>query len=413
MTLEDWLKQDRSLADQLKVIEGLCSTLNEAHERREVHRGIDPAHIDVASDGRCDLSGAVSSSPGPRYRAPEVTEGGPPSPESDIYSAGVIFYEMLGGRSPSGERPTPLADLRPEVSRDLTDAIMGCLERGPDWRPKDLSYLLQVVGSMRGAGVKPAGRAASRAPETPRFGAARSTSRKTAGGSGSKSNVPLLGLAVLLAIGAGAGGWWYFTQGSETSGTRVAPPPTAAPTTLAAVAPSATPPPPVVATPKPGAPSPKPTPGPTPTPVTVATPGPTPPPVTRPVATPEPVRSATPPPATPPPVSVAPAPTPTPPPPMPAEPAVLTAVSPLTVKRGITTMLDVRGTGLRPEHLARVVKIKEAVTGVSVVRQKWVDPTLIKVLVNIEAGAAPGAYAVALVDGQGTQTNGLSFSVSK
>jgi len=101
------------------------------------------------------------------------------------------------------------------------------------------------------------------------------------------------------------------------------------------------------------------------------------------------------------------------PPPRPAEHAVLTAISPLAVKRGITTMLDVRGTGLRSDHQARIVRVKEAVTGVSVVRQKWVDPTLIKVLVNIETGATPGAYAVALVDDQGTQTNGLNFTVSK
>ena len=32
MTLDDWLKQDRNLADQLKVIEGLCSALNQAHD---------------------------------------------------------------------------------------------------------------------------------------------------------------------------------------------------------------------------------------------------------------------------------------------------------------------------------------------------------------------------------------------
>src|SRR6266536_3027800 len=164
MTLEDWLKQDRGLADQLKVIEGLCSALNGAHQRREVHRALHPGNIEVASDGTCDLSEAVSGPLSPRYRAPEVVEGGPPSAESDIYAAGVIFYEMLSGRSPSGERPTPLSDLRQDVSRDLTDAIMGCLERGPDWRPKDLSYLLQVVASMRNAGAKSGGRAAGRAP---------------------------------------------------------------------------------------------------------------------------------------------------------------------------------------------------------------------------------------------------------
>src|SRR5258706_833771 len=167
MTLDDWLKQDRNLADQLRVIEGLCSALNEAHESGNVYRALDPGHIDVASDGSCDLTGATSGSASPRYRAPEIAEGGSPSAEADIYSVGVILYEMLSGRSPTGERPTPLSDLRPDGSRDLTDAIMGCLERGPDWRPKDLSYLLQVVGSMRNTGAKSTGRPSPRGPAEP------------------------------------------------------------------------------------------------------------------------------------------------------------------------------------------------------------------------------------------------------
>jgi hypothetical protein len=76
-------------------------------------------------------------------------------------------------------------------------------------------------------------------------------------------------------------------------------------------------------------------------------------------------------------------------------------------------MLDVRGTGLRSDHQARIMRVKEAVSGISVVRQKWVDPTLIKVLVNIEASATPGLYGVALVDGGGAATNGVNFTVSK
>src|SRR6266705_4625246 len=249
MTLEDWLKQDRGLADQLKVIEGLCSALNGAHQRREVHRALHPGNIEVASDGTCDLSEAVSGPLSPRYRAPEVVDGGPPSAESDIYAAGVIFYEMLSGRSPSGERPTPLSDLRQDVSRDLTDAVMGCLERGPDWRPKDLSYLLQVVASMRSAGARSGGRAGARASELARVGPSRA--RKAARGSASRSNVPLYALAVLLVAGAGAGLWWYFNQGHDGG---VAQLPSTRPTiTQPTPLPEATPTPrvPVVATPRP------------------------------------------------------------------------------------------------------------------------------------------------------------------
>src|SRR6185295_18203851 len=157
MTLEDWLKQDRSLADQLKVMEGLCSALNEGHQRGSLHRGLEPANIEVDGDGAADLTGAFTQGSGAsRYRAPELQEGAAHSAQSDIYSAGVIFYEMLSGRSPSPDRPSPLSDLRPDVPRDLTDAVMGCLEKGPDWRPKDLSYLLQVVKTMRSSGVKAA-----------------------------------------------------------------------------------------------------------------------------------------------------------------------------------------------------------------------------------------------------------------
>jgi hypothetical protein len=418
MTLDDWLKQDRNLADQLKVIEGLCSALNEAHESGNVYRALDPGHIDVASDGTCDLSGAASGSPSPRYRAPEIAEGGPPSAEADIYSTGVILYEMLSGRSPTGDRPTPLSDLRSDVSRDLTDAIMGCLERGPDWRPKDLSYLLQVVGSMRNTGAKSTGRPSPRATAEPaRTAGTRGAGvgRKVARGStASKSNMPLYALAILLVAGAGAGAWWYLNQGHDTTVSRGLPPAPTVPTT------QATPPP--VATPTPGVATPRPTVEPrpgktaTPTPAPAATPLPTPPPATRPAATPEPVRPATPPPvvATPTPVPATPPPTPVAtPPPVPAGPAVLTAVSPLNVKRGITTLLDVRGTGLRSDHQARIMRVKEAVTGVSVVRQKWVDATLIKVLVNIETNATPGLYGVALVDAGGTSTNGLNFTVAK
>jgi hypothetical protein len=98
---------------------------------------------------------------------------------------------------------------------------------------------------------------------------------------------------------------------------------------------------------------------------------------------------------------------------LPAEPAVLTAVSPLSVKRPGTTMLDVRGTGLRPDHQARILRVKDAPTGISVVRQKFVDATLVKVLVSLDDTVNPGVYGVALSDAQGTNTNTLSFTVAR
>ena len=409
MTLEDWLKQDRSLADQLKVMEGLCSALNEGHQRGSLHRGLEPANVEVNGEGACDLTGAFSQGGASRYRAPELQEGAAHSAQSDIYSAGVIFYEMLSGRSPSPDRPSPLADLRPDVPRDLTDAVMGCLEKGPDWRPKDLSYLLQVVRTLRSQGAGKGVRTPARATEAPRSSAPKGASApRRSGKSGSTSNVPLFVAAALLIAGAAAGAWFWLKGSPSAPKVVVRPTPTPPSTTLVAeVVPTATPTPTTAkATPVPVE-STAPTPAPTATPKAVATP--TPPPTTLVArATPEPVATPlpTPTPATdvrPRPEEIAAA----------TEPTVLTAVSPLQVKRGVTTILDVRGSGLRPNQKAAILKIKEAPNGISVVKQKFVNPGLVQVVVKLDDTTAPGAYALALDDGAGGHSNTLSFTVAK
>jgi serine/threonine-protein kinase len=407
MHLDAWMRQDHSLADQLKVIEGLCRALNEAHSRGVIHRGLDPSRVEVESDGQCELGGAVSGMAAPAYRAPELGEGGSPSPQSDIYSAGVICYEMLSGRTPQGERPTPLADLRPDVSRDLTDAVMGCLEKGPDWRPKDLSYLLQVVGTLRSAGGKGGGRAAARAGEPVRSAPkpVAAASRRPPARGGSKSNLPLLAVVAVLALAAGAGYWFYFKQppaADSQVATRPQPAVSATPAPVVETTPTA--PGPVVATPKvvegtkaaaaAATPTPAATPIPTATPRVMAAATP------EPVATAAPIAAATPPPT----------PLPTT---EPAAPALLTAISPLTVKRGGTTMLDLRGTGLRAEQQARIIKIKENTDGISIQRQKYMDATLIKVLISLDPNVPPGPYAIALSDTGGGLTNTLPFTVVK
>jgi hypothetical protein len=96
-----------------------------------------------------------------------------------------------------------------------------------------------------------------------------------------------------------------------------------------------------------------------------------------------------------------------------AQPAVLTAVSPLQVKRGATAIFDVRGTGLRADQTAMVLKIKEPPSGISVVRQKFVNDGLVQIVVKLEATTAPGAYGLAMSDANGAASNSLSFTVAK
>jgi hypothetical protein len=97
----------------------------------------------------------------------------------------------------------------------------------------------------------------------------------------------------------------------------------------------------------------------------------------------------------------------------PTEPAVLTAVSPLSVRRPGKALLDLRGTGLRPDLHARVLPLKEAPRGITVARQRWVSSSLVTVLLELDDTAAPGAYAIALEDSSGGQTKPLRFTVTK
>jgi hypothetical protein len=96
----------------------------------------------------------------------------------------------------------------------------------------------------------------------------------------------------------------------------------------------------------------------------------------------------------------------------PAEPAVLTAVSPLEVKRPGKVMLDLRGTGLRSEHRARVLGIRKDPRGISVAGQKFVNDTLIKVLIDLAPDAETGEFGIVVEDSFG-RTAQVVFKVNK
>src|SRR5262245_49249954 len=174
MNLSEWLKQGHTLSEQLRLVEGLCEALMETHRRGVHHRAIKPQHVDVKTDGTVRITDtAVRGDPGKPhsasskeaaayYAAPEVQERGQYSVKSDIFSVGVICYEVLAGRHPfvvetaigtfetiPTVKPAALGDVRAEISRDLSDAIMICLDSDPEWRPKDLSYVLKLTRGLR------------------------------------------------------------------------------------------------------------------------------------------------------------------------------------------------------------------------------------------------------------------------
>ena len=406
MKLDAWLRQTHPLTDRLCLIERLSQALNAVHDRGETLAALEPARVEVAGDLRCDLSAAERGSPEPGYAAPERNEGGPPSLEADVYSAGAIAWEVIVGR-PCGELPAPLPEVAPNLPRELASAIMGCLERSPQWRPKDLTYLAQLAAAQQKAarrGSEPDTGSASqpvRAASAPRTPPRRP----------SRSHLPLLIAAVLVLGLAALSFWWIQRQGPDgvPAATGVAPrapvkaapapTPTPIPTTTPAAKPSPAGSPPA----EPAAPAPTPTTPPTPSPTPQPTPTPTPRPTPTPTPTPAPPAAA----------AVVAAPAPAEPPTAPAEPAVLTALSPLSVHRPGRALLDLRGTGLRSDLRARILPLREAPRGISVARQKWVSANLVTVLLELGEIVTPGVYAVALEDASGRQTNPVHFTVTK
>jgi len=96
----------------------------------------------------------------------------------------------------------------------------------------------------------------------------------------------------------------------------------------------------------------------------------------------------------------------------PLEPALLSAISPLSVPRPGKHLFDLRGTALRPELRARVVPLKETPRGITIERQVCRGPSLFQVLVNLDADVKPGAYAIRLEDAGGS-SNPMTFTVTK
>ena len=142
----------------------LCEALDHAHSRGVVHRDIKPQNVQVTEaegEPRAKLmdfgiarlaDGASLTAPGDvvgtlAYMSPEQAEGRPAGPEADVYSLALTLYECWSGENPHrrsspaataraiGARTRPLRRLRPDLPRELTDAVDACLNPRASRRP--------------------------------------------------------------------------------------------------------------------------------------------------------------------------------------------------------------------------------------------------------------------------------------
>src|SRR5207248_1908946 len=138
----------------------MLAALGFAHRHGIVHRDIKPHNVVVDSDGRLKVtdfgiarSGAsqmteVGSIIGTaQYLSPEQARGSPVDQTSDLYSVGVVLYEMLTGQVPFtgdtpleiamkhlSEVPKPPSELRPDIPHDLDLIVLRALAKNPDER---------------------------------------------------------------------------------------------------------------------------------------------------------------------------------------------------------------------------------------------------------------------------------------
>jgi predicted Ser/Thr protein kinase len=179
-TLAETLAREGTFAPEraVRVAAEICDVLAEAHALGIVHRDLKPSNIILNERGVCVLdfgiakvlqdstevtrthatteSGLVIGTP--RYMSPEQCLGHRVGPATDLYSVGVLLYEMLAGRPPfmdqlssvvlvkqATAQPASLLSLRPDVPRALALAVHTLLAKNPAHRPASAVEACRMV----------------------------------------------------------------------------------------------------------------------------------------------------------------------------------------------------------------------------------------------------------------------------
>src|SRR5579883_370945 len=167
----------------LRILEQTCSALQFAHERNVVHRDVKPANLMLTADDTVKVTdfgtakilqfGTVQQTAHvmgtPSYMSPEQVKGRAVDGRSDIFSLGVMLYEMVTGEKPFpgqnittviykivNEDPVPPRQIDPTIHPGISAIVMKALAKEPDQRYqscRDMLEDLKNYRSLAGAGA--------------------------------------------------------------------------------------------------------------------------------------------------------------------------------------------------------------------------------------------------------------------
>src|SRR5436309_8718799 len=177
-TLKQLIVEEAPL-DPIRAIDLAVQVLRAArfaHKRGVVHRDLKPHNVIVDHEGRAkvtdfgiaragasDMTQTGSIMGTAQYLSPEQAQGLPVDERSDLYSIGVVLYEMLTGGVPFtgdsavsialkqvAEQPAPPRSINPEVPPELEAVVLRALEKDPARRFQDADEFITALDRVRG-----------------------------------------------------------------------------------------------------------------------------------------------------------------------------------------------------------------------------------------------------------------------
>lgn len=175
-TLREYLEESGKfgIAQTLQYLTAILGALAAAHKLGIIHRDIKPENILISHDGRIKIAdfglahGALIGSTltaessvvlgSVSYLSPEQVQRGISDSRSDVYSTGILAYELLVGEKPfSGDSPIQIAYMhvnnrvprvsqsRSDIPKELDELIFSATSSNPDERPRDAGIFLAAI----------------------------------------------------------------------------------------------------------------------------------------------------------------------------------------------------------------------------------------------------------------------------